>query len=332
MSEESSESPELLEFFKSGTLSRIGSIMSLFASVYIFITWLLIRDLRKNSIFKHLIFLVIGYFVFATNDLIQVFLPDTDLVCEIGAAAAQFSKLSSFFWTAMFSRTLHATFVDDPNFMPSLRGLIMCCIIIPLISAIIPFFFGGYGYWMIIFCEGSTQKEWVSCLLYIIIYFIPFILLSGYSVVQNVRTINHLRNYLKQTYSFYQLLMYPSVVVVCNTFMIVANFLDYPGNDFDMIMTLIGEFLFTSQGFFDGMVYAFAKVVRHAIWDKIKDVCTGAAELNAGPVSMARFQTKDLLLKESSKKSASIVHQEPQTQAHTSVMIVHSGSHDKLVK
>jgi len=100
-----------------------------------------------------------------------------------------------------------------------------------------------------------------------------------YSTFVHVTTILYLRRKIQPSWEFYQLLIYPAIILLSNALSFIAKFFSQFGSGNYTILLSVAAFFLYSQGFFDALVYASNYSVRTVIRTRMKLFCSGQDQI-----------------------------------------------------
>jgi len=252
-----------------------GGILSLIGSSYIVISFFSYSSLRSNPIFQNLLYLVFGNILLGLMTLGPFIytVSDSDPVCELAGVLVEFSKISSLFWMAIFAKNIQKIFMEKQGFKNQNQLLILFCVIIPVSTGFIPYFFGWYGSSGVVCWIRDSLPLWENIGVCLGMQFAPTVILFVYSVHEHLKTIKFLSQSMKPSWEFYQLLLYPGILFVVNVMWMIARTMQAFETTGWQIVLAITAFLIYGQGFFDALVYGFNYGVRRLLWDSFLQRC-----------------------------------------------------------
>jgi len=267
-------------------LGMTCTFFSMIGSIFIFVTYFLVKETRKNFFFTMGVYLAISDIALAISSF-NIYDPYqiSPQTCEVLGFLREFALLSSFMWTVLISfavfRSIKYSLSDADLF--SERNWYICMGYGPaLMMSVIPYISSSYGpNW--VFCWIHTDREFYSIVSLILLYG-PFITCFAISLINFMAAYRLLKEHMVEevSYEFYRLLLYPMISFTCNIggfiFMMEAFSYNESKEEHPFLTFLRYYHLITRQlqGLFTALAYGLNFHVRVVIKHKMKNVnCCG---------------------------------------------------------
>jgi hypothetical protein len=256
-----------------------GLLSTFIGTLFVAFVFTTSPELKTNPIFKMLMFLMIANFFLGISFAVPLS-PDTindeNALCQLTGMLVEFAKLSSLAWTMLFSKALHTMFTKKLQIELDFCQLSIACIVMPLIFSLIPLIFGWYGYSGTYCWIRASLPSTPQLLLTLIFLCVPVLVAFAYSFTILLQTMIHLKRNLGvggfHRWEFYQLLLYPAVVLLSDfppvVFKVFVAF-GYNTLAFDVLVAA----LFYGQGLLDALVFSFNTKVSDCLKKKWRGLC-----------------------------------------------------------
>jgi len=163
--------------------------------------------------------------------------------------------------------------MEEKQISPNKYVLLLFCGVIPLVISIIPLILGLYGSSGVLCWIRISLDNWEEFTVSISIYFSYFVLIFMYNVYVHAKTLLYIRKMIADSSEFYQLLLYPMILLVCNSVglanRVYISFWD--GNSVEL--RVLTAFLFQIQGFLNAMIYGMNYKVRQEVKEYLVSLC-----------------------------------------------------------
>ena len=254
--------------------SAIASSFSIFGVIFVFLTYTFITDIRSIPTIKFVLCLSFADLILTISGLIET-APSADVnetLCSILGLFNQFGRISSLLWTSVFAYSLYNVLKTNRLNLNHFNRYLTICFIIPLISIFIPLIGGWYGNASIYCWISSTLNKTTETILTVCFYYGWFPIAVIFNIVCYSKAIILLRKNAateESKASFYQLLLYPLILVMCWSIAFVDRY-EIIMNVDNSFLRIAHVFMVQIQGFLNALAYGINYAVRSAIKSKWK--------------------------------------------------------------
>jgi len=210
-------------------------------------------------------------------------LENPSALCVAQAAIETFASLSSVLWTTAIAATLYMSVflrLTADEVKSSVKWYYVACYGIPLIVAIIPFTFNGYG--------PAGAWCWIKdkyLAMRIVGFYLPLILAIIFNAVVYTRVVRLINRTYKTgadqasakqiDNTTRKLRVYPFILVIVWLPAMINRTYELSTGEQSYTLFLLQQIFSSSQGMFNALVYGFSRGVREALGQSLHEMCPG---------------------------------------------------------
>ena len=252
--------------------NAIASSFSLLGVIFVILTYIFISEIRSIPTIKFVLCLSFADLILTISGLVEAAPSnENETICIMMGFLNQFGRISSLLWTSVFAYSLYNVLKTNILNQDDFHKYVTICFTIPFILSFIPLIKGWYGN-ATIFCwiSGSLNST-EGIVVELCFYYGWFIVAVVFNTVCYTKAIALLKKNAataESKASFYQLLFYPLILVICWSVGLVDRFEIALNNLNDPTLRVSHVFLIQIQGFLNALAYGANYAVRSAIKSK----------------------------------------------------------------
>lgn len=306
----------IIHNFPSDVKSRIwawsfaGSMLSYTSFIFILISFLCIRNLRRRLPFRMVMNLTAVDMIMTVSGTINVDAYHFDVehhnLCVSIGFIRNFTALSSLLWTLMFALTL------NEFIMKSSRSMLYCevrnylvCYGVPFVISVVPWLLNLYGS-AGLYC-WLNQDEAISTHVDLVFFYIPLVCVLIALAVCYTRMFWVLKDESLTKANqklILQFALYPCGLLLCYFFAMLDRFYNLALRNGSVIWIIeLHVFMMQSQTFVNGLIYGANKTVRTQVVKTISEMKCLQRSRESDGESSSYFSIKSTFVRLSQKEA-----------------------------
>jgi len=253
------------------------SLLSLFGSLFIIITYICFRKIR-NYAYKLVTYLSYSDIILSIGNILSwgtIKYKAEDHLCFTQAFLINFGGLASVLWTSVIAWSIYsATVLNAKNLRDKNMRFLLVGYGVSLALSIIPFITKQYGR-AGLYCWIEDQEIVKDSLMRFAMFYIPLWIALSFNIYAYLRVIAFIKKYISTTLEVrfvHRLKYYPMVLVICWTFPTINRIYNIFGEEVKAL-TYLHVIFGGLQGFLNALVYGANDQVRQA-WREKLDFCS----------------------------------------------------------